>query len=227
MEQEYEILLIEDDEAMAKELEFLLKGWQFKVSMIRDFTQIIDETLQIKPQAILLDINLPYFDGFYWCKKLRKVTKVPIIFLSSRDSSMDVVMAMNEGGDDYIQKPFDSNVLIAKLQAILRRSYEIDNRESKIIKHNSMELHMEEMILSHQDKKLELTKNEFRILKLLLEHKGQVVSRNEIMKDLWNDEIYVNENTLTVNVNRLRGRLEGIGLCDVISTKKGIGYCIS
>ena len=140
---------------------------------------------------------------------------------------MDVVMAMNNGGDDYIQKPFDSNVLIAKLQAMLRRTYEMNTKESKILLYKGMQLHIEEMTLSYKEQMIELTKNEFRILKLLLEHKGEIVSRNEMMKRLWDDEIYVNENTLTVNVNRLRSRLEEMGLHDVIATKKGIGYSIS
>lgn len=227
MEKAYHILVIEDDRPMAEEIARLLSGWRYQVSLVQDFTQIVEETASLNPQIILLDINLPYFDGFYWCKKLREVTKVPIIFLSSRESSMDVVMAMNNGGDDYIQKPFDSNVLIAKLQAMLRRTYEIDTKESKILLYKGMKLHIEEMTLSYKEQMIELTKNEFRILKLLLEHKGEIVSRNEMMKRLWDDEIYVNENTLTVNVNRLRSRLEEMGLHDVIATKKGIGYSIS
>lgn len=227
MEKEYHILVIEDDRPMAEEIARLLSGWRYQVSLVQDFTQIVEEAATLNPQIILLDINLPYFDGFYWCKKLREVTKVPIIFLSSRESSMDVVMAMNNGGDDYIQKPFDSNVLIAKLQAMLRRTYEIDTKESKILLYKGMKLHIEEMTLSYKEQMIELTKNEFRILKLLLEHKGEIVSRNEMMKCLWDDEIYVNENTLTVNVNRLRSRLEEMGLHDVIATKKRIGYSIS
>ena len=227
MEKEYHILVIEDDRPMAEEIARLLSGWRYQVSLVQDFTQIVEETASLNPQIILLDINLPYFDGFYWCKKLREVTKVPIIFLSSREGSMDVVMAMNNGGDDYIQKPFDSNVLIAKLQAMLRRTYEMNTKESKILLYKGMQLHIEEMTLSYKEQMIELTKNEFRILKLLLEHKGEIVSRNEMMKRLWDDEIYVNENTLTVNVNRLRSRLEEMGLHDVIATKKGIGYSIS
>ena len=227
MEKAYHILVIEDDRSMAEEIARLLSGWRYQVSLVQDFTQIVEETASLNPQIILLDINLPYFDGFYWCKKLREVTKVPIIFLSSRESSMDVVMAMNNGGDDYIQKPFDSNVLIAKLQAMLRRTYEMNTKESKILLYKGMKLHIEEMTLSYKEQMIELTKNEFRILKLLLEHKGEIVSRNEMMKRLWDDEIYVNENTLTVNVNRLRSRLEEMGLHDVIATKKGIGYSIS
>lgn len=226
MENSYHILIVEDDQRMAEEIGRLLTGWRYQVSFINDFTQIDEETLQIEPQAILMDINLPCFDGFYWCKKLRDVTKVPIIFLSSRESSMDIVMAMNSGGDDYIQKPFDSNVLVAKLQAIMRRSYEIGGKEKQVLNYKGMQLHMDEMMLTYNDESIELTKNEFKILKLLLEHQGQVVSRNEMMKGLWDEEVYVNENTLTVNVNRLRGRLEDMGLMNIIVTKKGIGYIL-
>ncbi len=227
MVDQYQILIIEDDRLMAEELRRLLSGWNYQVSLIHDFTQILEETMQIQPQVILLDINLPYFDGFYWCKRLREITKVPIIFLSSRESSMDIVMAMNSGGDDYIQKPFDSNVLVAKLQAIVRRSYEITSIESLCMTYKGMKLHLEEMTLTYNNEVLELTKNEFKILKLLLENKGQVVSRNEMMKALWDEEVYVNENTLTVNVNRLRIRLEEVGLHDMITTKKGIGYSLA
>lgn len=224
MQQSYRILIIEDDLQMAEELSRFLMGWGYEIVKAKDFSRLVEETLEAMPQAILLDINLPCFDGFYWCKKLREVTKVPIIFVSSRDSGMDIVMAMNNGGDDYIQKPFDSNVLVAKLQAILRRSYELKETNSKVITYKGMIFHIEEMTLTYEGQNIELTKNEFKILKLLLEHKGQVVSRNEMMKSLWDEEVYVNENTLTVNVNRLRSRLEEMGLKEAIITKKGIGY---
>ena len=224
MENRYRILIIEDDRLMAEEIKGLLEGWNYEVSLVEDFTKITQEAYEVQPQIILLDINLPSFDGFYWCRKLREITKVPIIFLSSRDSSMDIVMAMNNGGDDYIQKPFDSNVLVAKLQAIVRRTYEIEISQKTVLSYNGMQLNIEQMTVSYSGQSLELTKNEFKILKLLLEAKGQVVSRNEMMKGLWDEEVYVNENTLTVNVNRLRSRLEEMGLKDVIMTKKGIGY---
>lgn len=222
----YRIMIIEDDPHMADEVAHLLGGWGYEVALAKDFSKILEETVAVKPQAILLDINLPCFDGFYWCKKLREITKVPIIFLSSRDSSMDIVMAINNGGDDYMQKPFDDNVLIAKLQAVLRRTYEIGHAEQNVIRYKQMYLNIEEMSLSYKDQTMDLTKNEFKILKLLLARQGKVVSRNELMKGLWDEEIYVNENTLTVNVNRLRGKLEEIGLSDVIYTKKGVGYWV-
>ena len=227
MKEYYQILIIEDDPAMADELARLLEGWGYCTETIKDFSNILEETVRIKPQAILLDINLPCFDGFYWCKKLREVTNVPVIFLSSRENSMDIVMAMNNGGDDYIQKPFDCNVLIAKLQAILRRTYELGNKPQNMIRYKEMYLNIEEMSLIYKEQTIELTKNEFKILKILLQKQGNIVSRNELMKGLWDEEIYVSENTLTVNVNRLRGKLEEIGLSNVINTKKGVGYSVS
>lgn len=226
MKEHYHVMIIEDDKQMAEEVERLLNGWGYEVYLTKDFSKITEEAMLVKPQAILLDVNLPCFDGFYWCKQLRQFTKVPIIFLSSRDSSMDIVMAMNNGGDDYIQKPFDCNVLIAKLQAVLRRTYELGAIKQNVMQYGEMCLHMGEMSLSYRDSSIELTKNEFKILKLLFEHPGEVVSRNEMMKGLWDEEIYVNENTLTVNVNRLRNRLEEMGLHEVILTKKGVGYSI-
>ncbi len=222
----YRIMVIEDDPYMADEITRLLSAWGYELKSTKNFSKILEEAVQINPHLILLDINLPCFDGFYWCKKLREITNVPIIFLSSRDSNMDIVMAMNNGGDDYIQKPFDNNVLIAKLQAILRRTYELGNRQQNIIQYKEIYLNIEEMSLSYKEHHIELTKNEFKILKLLLSKQGEVVSRNELMKGLWDEEIYVNENTLTVNVNRLRGKLEEIGIDDMIYTKKGVGYSI-
>ena len=226
MEVQYRILIVEDDRQMADEIAHLLMGWGYEIQCIKDFSKIVEESVEAKPHAILLDINLPCFDGFYWCKKLREVTKVPIIFLSSRDNSMDIVMAMNNGGDDYIQKPFDSNILIAKLGAILRRTYELNNKAHQMIQHKGMCLHIDEMSFEYRGQTIELTKNEFKILKILLEHKEEVVSRSELMRGLWDEEIYVNENTLTVNVNRLRSRLGEMGLEEVILTKKGVGYSI-
>ncbi len=173
-----------------------------------------------------MDINIPSFDGFYWCKKIREISSVPIIFCSSRNSNMDIVMAINNGGDDYIQKPFDSHVLVAKLQAIIRRTYEYRTTESQLIESNDVILNLNDTKIYYQDQSLELTKNEFRILKTLMENKGEVVSRDNLMRRLWNDDIYVNENTLTVNINRLRNRLEGINVYDFILTKKGMGYII-
>ncbi|ABS72637.1 response regulator transcription factor [Bacillus velezensis] len=226
MDNIYKLLIIEDDKDMAKALQNLLVKWNFETVICGDFDNILSIYEKEEPHIILLDINIPSFDGFYWCKKIREVSSAPIIFCSSRNSNMDIVMAINNGGDDYIQKPFDSHVLVAKLQAIIRRTYEYITAESHLIESNNVILNLNDAKIYFQDQSLELTKNEFKILKTLMENKGKVVSRDNLMRQLWNDDIYVNENTLTVNINRLRNRLEGINVDDFILTKKGMGYII-
>ncbi|WP_252250185.1 response regulator transcription factor [Clostridium sp. ZBS13] len=222
----YKLLLIEDDKNMCEVLSNLLSKWEFEVTICEDFEKIIECFLKYEPNVVLIDINLPVCDGFYWCKKIRQVSKTPIIFVSSRDSSMDIVMAINNGGDDFIQKPFESEVLIAKLQAIIRRTYEYKNEEARVLKCDDILLNLDNTTLIYNENSLELTKNEFLILKTLMEMKGKGVSRSRLMKKLWDDDIYVNENTLTVNINRLRNRLEQFGIKDLIVTQKGIGYII-
>lgn len=222
----YKLLLIEDDKSMCEVLSNLLSKWEFEVNICEDFERVIECFLKYEPHVILMDINLPVCDGFYWCKKIRQVSKTPIIFVSSRDSSMDIVMAINNGGDDFIQKPFESEVLIAKLQAIIRRTYEYKNEEARVLKCDDILLNIDNTTLIYNENSLELTKNEFLILKALMESKGKGVSRSRLMKKLWDDDIYVNENTLTVNINRLRNRLEQFGIKDLIVTQKGIGYII-
>ncbi|AOM03752.1 response regulator transcription factor [Bacillus cereus] len=226
MENTYKLLIIEDDKDMAQALQNVLVKWKFETVICRDFDNILTIFGNEEPHIVLMDINIPSFDGFYWCKKIREISSVPIIFCSSRNSNMDIVMAINNGGDDYIQKPFDSHVLVAKLQAIIRRTYEYRTTESQLIESNDVILNLNDTKIYYQDQSLELTKNEFRILKTLMENKGEVVSRDNLMRRLWNDDIYVNENTLTVNINRLRNRLEGINVYDFILTKKGMGYII-
>ncbi|WP_156456424.1 response regulator transcription factor [Abyssisolibacter fermentans] len=226
MKKIYKLLIIEDDVNMAEVMNKILSKWGFSVFICKDFSNIITSFEKVKPHIVLMDINLPAFDGFYWCKKIREISSVPVIFISSRDSSMDIVMAINNGGDDYIQKPFDSSVLIAKLQAVIRRTYEYQMLDTQIIECNDLILNLNDTTIHYRNNSLELTKNEFRILKTLMENKGKVVLREKLMKHLWNDDIYVNENTLTVNVNRLRKRLEDIGVFDFINTKKGMGYII-
>ena len=174
----------------------------------------------------MLDITLPFFNGYYWCSEIRKISPVPIVFISSNSASMDIIMAMNMGGDDFITKPFDLEVAIAKVQALLRRVYSY-REESKILEHKGTMLHLGESILLYNNQKIDLTKNEVRILQLLLERKGNVVARDTIMKRLWEDESFVDDNTLTVNVTRLRKKLEDYGLSDFIQTKKGQGYIIT
>lgn len=222
----YRIFLVEDNKMLAEEMIRLLMKWGFEVIPVVEFDHVFDEFLKVKPQVVLMDINIPSFDGFHWCKKIREVSSVPIIYISSRDSNMDIIMGMNNGGDDYIKKPFDNAVLVAKLQAIIRRTYEYGTQESQIIGYKGLALNLDEMFATYHDERIDLTKNEYKILKLLIENQGKVVSRQVLMRSLWNDEVYVNENTLTVNVNRLRMKLEELGLKDFITTKKGMGYQI-
>ncbi|ABS41910.1 response regulator transcription factor [Clostridium botulinum] len=226
MNNTYKLLIIEDDKNMCEVLSNLLNKWEFEVNVCKDFEKVIECFLKYKPDVVLMDINLPVCDGFYWCKKIRQISKTPIIFVSSRDSNMEIVMAINNGGDDFIQKPFNSEVLIAKLQAIIRRTYEYKNEEAKVLKCDDLLLNLDNATLLYNEKSLELTKNEMLLLKTLMENKGKGVSRSKLMKKLWDDDIYVNENTLTVNINRLRNRLEKFGIKDLIVTKKGIGYII-
>lgn len=226
MENTYKLLIVEDDKDMADVLQNLLIKWRFDTVICRDFDDILRVFEEEEPHIILMDINIPSFDGFYWCKKIREISSVPIIFCSSRSSNMDIVMAINNGGDDYIQKPFDSHVLVAKLQAIIRRTYEYNRLDAQLMECNGVILNLDDTTINYQTESLELTKNEFKILKTLMENKGKVVTRDSLMRQLWDDDIYVNENTLTVNINRLRNRLEGIGVEDFISTKKGMGYII-
>lgn len=222
----YKVFIIEDEVDMAESMQKLLERWGLSVSICVDFENIIKEFNELDPHVVLMDINIPTFDGFYWCKKIREISKVPIIFVSSRDSNMDIVMAISNGGDDYIQKPFDSNVLIAKIQAILRRNYEYKNVEAQIMECNGLILNLNDTTIRYEGYTVELTKNEYKILKVLIENQGKVVSRDSLMRQLWNDDVYVNENTLTVNINRLRKKLDDMGINDLINTKKGMGYII-
>ncbi|WP_159882309.1 response regulator transcription factor [Paenibacillus puerhi] len=226
MTNKYNLLIIEDDKDLADAMRKLLDKWGYHIAICEDFEYIMKCFNEVEPHIVLLDINIPAFDGFYWCKKIREVSKVPIVFVTSRDSNMDIVMAMNSGGDDYIQKPFDSHVLVAKLQAIIRRTYEYQTVETSLIEYNQVILNLNDTKLYFGEKNVELTKNEFRILKTMMENNGKVVSRDSLMKQLWDDDLYVNENTLTVNMNRLRKKLEELGVYDFIQTKKGMGYLV-
>ena len=213
------ILLIEDDLDVSRELALSLRKWGFEVEVIDKFNNIVNEFIEKKPSLVLMDVNLPFYDGFYWCEKIREISKVPIIFLSSRDSNMD------NGGDDYITKPFSVEVLISKINALLRRSYDYITSDS-LIYYNDAVLDIEKCIFRYKDNEIELTKNEIKILSLLIKNKGKVVSREKLMMSLWNDDEFVSDNTLTVNITRLRSRIRELGLGDVIKTKKGIGYLI-
>lgn len=202
-----------------------LENWDFEVITARDFKNITNEFTECNAHIVLLDLILPFYDGFYWCKEIRKISNVPIVFLSSASDNMNIVMAVNMGGDDFISKPFNVSVLLAKIQAILRRTYDMPNGIS-ILEHKGIILNLNDFTLSYRDKSIELTKNEFRILETLLVNKGKIVSRDTLMMKLWQDDNYVEENTLTVNVTRLRKKLEDLGIDDFIKTKVGCGYII-
>jgi len=224
--EQYRIYLVEDNEMLAEEIYRLLMKWGYDVRIAETFDNILGELSVVQPHVVLMDINIPSFDGFYWCKKIREISLVPIIYISSRDSNMDVILGMNSGGDDYLKKPFDNAVLVAKIQAMIRRTYEYGSQESHVLYCQGLTLDLDEAAAAFEDKSCELTKNELKILKLLIENRGKIVSREALMRSLWDDEIYVNENTLTVNVNRVRLKLEELGLQSFISTKKGMGYVI-
>ena len=221
----YKILLVEDDEIISKSIKQYLENWDFEVIIARDFKNITNEFTECNAHIVLLDLILPFYDGFYWCKEIRKISNVPIVFLSSASDNMNIVMAVNMGGDDFISKQFNVSVLHAKIQAILRRTYDMPNGIS-ILEHKGIILNLNDFTLSYRDKSMELTKNEFRILETLLVNKGKIVSRDTLMMKLWQDDNYVEENTLTVNVTRLRKKLEDLGIDDFIKTKVGCGYII-
>ncbi len=219
----YKILIIEDDKTISNILmEHLLK-WEYEVTCADDFKNIKELVIQANPHLVLLDIMLPFFNGFYWCNEIRKISNAPIIFISSASDNMNIVMAMNMGGDDFIAKPFDLDVLTAKIQAVIRRTYSIQG-QMNIIEHKGLILNLSDTTLSYEDKKIELTKNEYKILQLIMENIGRVVSRDKIIEKLWESESFIDDNTLTVNMTRLRKKLEDIGLNDFIKTKKGMGY---
>lgn len=223
----FKIMVVEDDVSLKNIIAKCLTKWGHDVHQIENLENIIEEFKNYNPELVLLDINLPFYDGFHWCNEIRKISKVPIIFISSRNSNMDVIMGVNLGADDYIQKPFSVNVLVAKVNALLRRTYNfVDNNSNQII-HNGVTLDLSTATINYEDNTIELTKNEIKILHELMKYKGQIVSRNKLMKKLWDNDWFVDDNTLTVNVNRIRSKLNEIGLEDFIETKRGLGYIIS
>ena len=221
----YRILIVEDDMTIAKVLAAHLEKWGYETRCAENFKNIMNDFLDFEPQLLMLDIGLPFFNGFHWCQEIRKVSQVPIMFLSSLDDNMNIVMAMNMGGDEFIEKPFDLNVVTAKVQALLRRTYAFQG-SSNLLEHDGIMLNLGGATVLYQDQKVELTKNEFRILQILFERAGKIVSRDEIIERLWDSDEFIDDNTLTVNVARLRKKLESVGRKDMIRTKKGIGYMV-
>lgn len=222
----FKIMIVEDDIKIRNIILENLKKWKFEGICVLEFDNTFNEFIKHEPQLVLMDINLPSFDGFYWCSKIREISKVPIIFISSRDSNMDVIMAINTGGDDFVQKPFSLDVLMAKINALLRRTYAYSNACSEIIESKGAILNLGDSSIVFDGNKIELTKNELKIIHTLMKENGRVVSREKIMRLLWQDESFVDDNTLTVNINRLRKKLAEAGLDDFIQTKKGQGYIV-
>jgi len=221
------ILIVEDDDKIYELVKEKFEQWSFEVAGVEDFQKVMEVFIAESPELVILDVNLPVYDGFYWCQQIRAVSKTPIVFLSSREHPMDIVMAMNVGADDYIQKPFNLDVLVAKVQALLRRTYSYGDTISDVIDWNGAVLDLKKGSLHYNDQEIHLTKNEFFILRLLLEERGKIVSREELMRRLWEDEKFVSDNTLSVNITRIRTKLEEIGLNDKIVTKKGQGYLVN
>lgn len=221
----YKILVVEDDEVIAGTVLNHLREWGYEAVSVKDFSNVLAEFAAYAPDLVLMDILLPHQNGCYWCGEIRKLSTVPVIFLSSASDNMNIIMAVSMGGDDFIAKPFDLNVMTAKVQAMLRRTYDFAG-DHHLMEHGGAVLNMNDATLTYRDSKVELTKNEFRILKLLMEHAGRTVTREDVMVRLWETDSYVDDNTLTVNVNRLRKKLAEIGLNEFIVTKKGMGYMV-
>lgn len=217
------ILIVEDDDMISSILKKHLSKWNYEVDVVEDFEHVMEKFHQFQPSLVLLDISLPYYNGYHWCQEIRKVSEIPIIFISSANENMNIVMAMNMGADDFINKPFDLNVFTAKIQAILRRTYSFSKR-FHVLTYKELVLNLLEATLSYRDRKIDLTKNELKILQLLFEKKEIYVSREDLMMDLWQSDQFIDDNTLSVNMNRLRKKIEDLGIPSLIHTKKGLGY---
>ena len=222
---EYRILIVEDDRSIAEAIAAHMAQWGLSAEMVTDFRAVMADFARVQPHLVLMDISLPFMSGYHWCSEIRKVSPVPVIFISSASENMNIIMAMNMGGDDFIAKPFDPGVLVAKVQALLRRTYDYGNA-ALLLEHNGAILNTGDSALMFNGQKIELAKNEFRILLTLMQNKGKVVSREKLMEALWQTDAFVDENTLTVNVGRLRKKLDAVGLKDFIATKIGMGYSV-
>lgn len=221
----YKILIIEDDLIIRKELKNHMKNWGYDVKVLEDFNNVLKEFVSFDPQLVLLDISLPFFNGYYWCSEIRKISKVPIIFISSSSDNMNIILAITQGADDFIAKPFDLNLLTTKVQALLRRTYDF-SLQNNLMEHKGIILNINDATLTYNREKINLSKNEFKILEILIKNKGKIVSRGNIMIKLWKSDNYIDDNTLTVNIARIRNKLSDIGIENFITTKKGIGYMV-
>ncbi|QQD85213.1 MULTISPECIES: response regulator transcription factor [Jeotgalicoccus] len=220
------LLIIEDDMVLLDELFKRFNEWDIDAFGIKDFSDVMNDFIEVKPNLVIIDITLPKYDGFYWCRMIRNISSVPIIFLSSRDHPADMVMSMQMGADDYVQKPFNFEVLNAKVQALLRRTYEYKATDVSVYKYRNAVFDFKKLKIIMEENEVELTKNESYILSILAQNIDEVISRNDIIESLWDDSRFISDNTLTVNVNRLRKKLEEIGLDDAIETKTGSGYVL-
>ena len=221
----YRLFIVEDDPGIANAVAAQAQAWNLQTHIVQDFSNVMHEFAELSPHIVLIDIMLPFFDGYHWCRELRKQTSAPILFLSSAGDNMNVIMAMNFGADDFIAKPFDGGVLMAKVQAMLRRSYDMA-APAVLRERRGAQLSADDQKLTYQGQTVELTKNEYRILSCLMESAGKVVSREKLMQRLWETDSFVDENTLTVNVNRLRKKLEAAGLSEFIRTRFGVGCLV-
>lgn len=221
----YKLLIVEDDRGIADGIKSQTEAWGLEVCTVENFRNVLGEFTEFQPHIVLLDIRLPFFNGYHWCSEIRKISKVPIIFISSASDNMNIVMAMNMGADDFIAKPFDENVLTAKIQALLRRTYDFGS-SVPVIEHRGAILNTGDGTLTYGTDRISLSKNEFKILQCLMENKGKIVSREKLMERLWKTDVFVDENTLTVNINRLRKKLDASGLDGFIKTKFGMGYIV-
>ena len=221
----YRILIVEDDSTIASAIQKHLESWGFEAHCAQDFGNVLQVFGQLSPHLVILDIGLPLYNGYHWCSQIRAVSQVPILFLSSAADNMNIVMAVNMGGDDFLPKPFDLAVLTAKVQALLRRTYDFGGK-TDFLEHKGAILNRDDATVTYNGQTVDLTKNDYRILQTLLENKGKTVSRETLMTRLWETDSYVDENTLTVNIARLRRKLEDVGLTDFITTKKGLGYMV-
>ena len=221
----YRALIVEDDGGIAEAIRRAARTWDLEVTAAADLHDVMAAFAAVQPHIVLLDISLPFFNGYHWCSEIRRVSNVPILFLSSAADNLNIVMAMNMGADDFIAKPFDLDVLMAKVQALLRRAYDF-SASAPVLEHRGALLHTGEQTLTYDGKTVPLTKNEYRILLCLMRSKGTVVSREKLMEQLWQTDAFVDENTLNVNIGRLRKKLDAAGLHDLITTRIGAGYLI-
>ena len=217
------IMIVEDDEVIASAIQKHLETWNYEVYVIDDFEHVLEKYVQIQPELILLDISLPFYNGYHWCEQIRKISSVPIIFISSASENMNIVMAISMGADDFITKPFDFSVLTAKIQALLRRTYSF-SKSMQVLTYKELVLNILDATISYQEQTIDLTKNELKILQILFEKSETFVSRDDLMMALWQSNEFIDDNTLSVNMKRLRKKLDDFHIEHLIQTKKGLGY---